>query len=110
MMERLQFRQRAAEQAYVEANQCALQFAALAGRYLRVRQEDFVARRTETWNDICDFLAVTRPDPKVWDHEANTSASTKGSVAKMRQDSQLPWRKLSRACRACAEQLGYHER
>ena len=68
-----------------------------------------MAQRSETWSSICAFLAVAEPDPAVWNHEANTSPSTKGSVAKMRQGSRLPWRKLSRSCREIAERLGYRE-
>src|SRR5690606_35227941 len=109
MMKHLQFRQRAAEVAYIEANACALQFEHLQDRYLRVRQEDFVARRTETWSSICEFVGVTEPSPQAWDHEANTAASTTGSVSNLRADSRLPWRKLTRACRASAERLGYRE-
>ncbi|MGK0302440.1 MAG: hypothetical protein ACI89X_003324 [Planctomycetota bacterium] len=106
MMERLQFGQRHAETAYIEANECALQFEQFGDRYLRVRQEDFVLRREVTWSRLCAFVNEPKTDA-CWNREVNPSASTKGSVVSMRSDSRLRWHKLRKATRACAERLGY---
>jgi len=109
MIERLQFKPRHAETAYLESNATALLFGQFEGRYLRVKQEDLIATRTETWTGICTFLGVEAPAPERWERELNTSASTEGKVVNMRADSRLRWKKLRPEVRAMAEQLGYRE-
>lgn len=109
MMERLQFRQRHAETAYVEANQCAQRFDRFGDRYLRIRQEDFVLHRLETWERLARHAGIVVPGAGNWRREVNTSDSTKGEVRRLRADRQLRWNRLRRATREVAESLGYSE-
>ena len=85
-----------------------LRFARFRGRYLRVRQEDFVDRREETWRELLEFLGVPPADGD-WDRELNVSPSQKGRIGEKRADSALEWRKLPDEVIRMAEQLGYAE-
>lgn len=108
MMERLDFKEDWACSAYVESNQNALQFEKFSGRYIRIRQEDFVDSRSATWKTICTFLGVEFVDG-VWERELNASKSTQGKVGEMRSHDRLTWQRLPDAVRAVAEGLGYSE-
>jgi hypothetical protein len=108
MMERIGWSFERGSRMYVRSNRMGLRFERFQGRYLRVRQEDFVDRRDETWRGLLEFLGVPPADGD-WDRELNVSPSQKGRIGEKRADSALEWRKLPDEVIRMAEQLGYAE-
>lgn len=108
MIERIGWSFERSSQMYVSANRMALRFARFPDRYLRVRQEDFVDRRDETWGCLLEFLGVPPADSD-WDRELNVSPSQRGKLAAKRADDAVEWQKLPDEVVAMAKQLGYAE-
>jgi hypothetical protein len=108
MMERIDWSCERGCQMYVKSNRMGLRFERFKGRYLRVRQEDFVDRRDETWRRLLEFLGVPRRDAD-WDRELNVSPSQQGRIGEKRADSALEWQKLPDGVVRMAAQLGYAE-
>lgn len=95
-------------QSVCESNENALQFERFGARYLRIRQEDFVDSRENTWAKICAFLGVDFVEG-VWERELNASKSTHGKVDDKRSHDRLAWRELPANVTAMAKKLGYSE-
>jgi hypothetical protein len=108
MMERIGWTFERSCRMYVRSNRMGLRFERFAGRYLRVRQEDFVDRRDETWRRLLEFLGVPPADAD-WDRELNVSPSQQGRIREKRADSALEWQKLPDEVVRMAQQLGYAE-
>jgi hypothetical protein len=108
MMERVGWSFERGCQMYVRSNQTALRFAHFTGRYLLVRQEDFVERRDETWERVIAFLGVPQIEVS-WERFLNVSPSQEGKVAAKRADDAVEWQKLPDEVVAMAKQLGYAE-
>jgi hypothetical protein len=106
MMERIGWSFQRGCEMYAKSNETALRFERFADRYLRVRQEDFVDRRDETWRRLLEFLGVP-PKESNWDRELNVSPSQQGKVDRKRADSALEWKKLPDHVIRMAERLGY---
>ena len=108
MMERIGWTFERGCRMYVRSNRMGLRFERFQGRYLRVRQEDFVDRRDETWRRLLEFLGVPPADAD-WDRELNVSPSQQGRIGEKRADSALEWQKLPDEVIRTAQQLGYAE-
>lgn len=108
MMERLDYSEDYGCKAYVESNQNAMQFEKFGDRYIRIRQEDFVDSRSETWAKVCAFLRTPFVDG-VWERELNASQSTQGKVGQKRSHDRWTWNRLPESVRTTAESLGYTE-
>ncbi len=108
MMERIGWPYERACKSYVDSNNCALAFTQLEGRYLRVRQEDFIDQLDETWDRIIEFIGV-EPMKVNWVRYLNVSPSQQDKVEQKRQGAQLMWNKLPADVQSMAVSLGYSE-
>ena len=106
MMERIGMSHETACKKFVESNETALRFERFEGRYLRVRQEDFIDAREETWKRICEFLGVEYRTVD-WDRELNVSPSQEGKVQAKRISAQASWAELTPDTREMGARLGY---
>ncbi|GEM_PF-2221560 len=106
MMEFIQWKFDRACTKYIESNNLALQYQQFQGRYLRVRQEDFIDRTEETWRRVTDFLGV-EPLPVDWDKYINLSPSQQDKTREKRADSSMRWEELPAQIQQMALDFGY---
>lgn len=108
MMERIGWSFERGCDAYVKSNRLALEFRKFSGRYLMVRQESFVDRREEQWEEIIDFLGAEKKQAN-WERYLNVSPSQEGKVGQKRGGKSLVWNELPKEVVEVALELGYSE-